>query len=176
MKARAKILIIDDEEDIARAISESINDVLLSLGIDGDFSSAEDENEVMLMLENEEYDVISLDGILRHKWHASPVIKRIFGLNPEAVIFSLSDGSQPTEEAKEFGLRLFFKKDYAGKDRGRIITENDLGKLRDEIDAKINCRVPCHNLVDPVEIFRSNYSNSTLSEMKSRKKCDLISY
>lgn len=175
MKTKAKVLIIDDEEDIAIAISESINEVLLSLNIEGYFSSAEDEKEVMLMIENEEYDIISLDGILRHKWHASLTIKRIFDLNPNAVIFSLSAGAKPTEEAKDFGLRLFFEKDYAGKDRGRIIKENDLGKLRDEIDAKINYRVLCKDLVDPVEVFASKYSNSILSEMESKENCDLVS-
>ena len=175
MKAKAKILIIDDEADIAVAIAESVNEVLLSLGIEGAFSVAEDENEVLLMIKNEEYDIISLDGLLRHKWHASPVIKRIFDLNSDAVIFSLSEGGQPTEDAKDFGLRLFFKKDYAGKDRCRIITENDLGRLRDEIDAKINHRVLCRDLIDPVEVFASQYSNSISSEMKSRNNCDLIS-
>jgi hypothetical protein len=50
-----------------------------------------------------------------------------------------------------------------------------LGKLRDEIDAKINHRVLCRNLIEPVEVFASKYSHSVLSEMESRENCDLIS-
>ena len=171
-KKKFNVLIVEDESDIAEAISASIDLMLSNLNVDVEYYYAEDEKEVELVMDAEKFDLISLDGILRNRFHASPLIEKI--LKSEAVIFSLSAGAKPTEEAKECGLHLSFVKNYEGINRYQIIFPDDLAKIKKEVESKIKYQINRFSLVDSITIFSENYADSTLSEKHAQDHCDLV--
>ena len=172
MKKNFNVLIIEDENDIAEAIIISLSTILPGLNIEVEYYCAEDERETEIMLGSEKFDLISLDGILRNRFHASPLIEKI--VKSGAVVFSLSAGAKPTEEAKENGLNLSFVKNYEGIDGGKIIFPADLEKIKKEIESKIKYQVDSFSLTDSVTIFSENYADSTLSEKHAKDHCDLV--
>lgn len=175
MYKKFNILIVEDENDIANAISINLLPILDQLHLTGEFIFAEDEKEVELMLDIETFDLISLDGILRNRFHASPLIEKIITANPEAVIFSLSDGAKPTEEAKDFGLTLYFTKDYEGFDReDQIISLSDLEKIKEAINAKVKYQLLHRELEHPMAVFSETYADSTPSEKHAKDYADLV--
>lgn len=175
MQKKFNVLIIEDENDIANAISTNLLPILARLSLDGEFTFAEDEREVEILIEDEKYDLISLDGILRNRIHVSPLIEKIIVLNPEATIFSLSAGANPTEEAKDCGLTLCFTKDYEGFDNeDQIIRLSDLEKIKEAIAAKVKYQLPKRDLDSPMAVFSETYADSTPSEKHAKDYAELV--
>jgi hypothetical protein len=175
MYKKINVLIIEDENDIAEAISTNLLPILECLSLDGEFTFAEDEREVEILIQDEKYHLISLDGILRNRIHASPLIEKIIELNPEATIFSLSAGANPTEEAKDYGLTLCLTKDYDGfEHENQIISFSDLEKIKEAIAAKVKHQLPKRDLDSPMAVFSETYVDSTPSEKHAKDYAELV--
>ncbi|MEI6835314.1 MAG: response regulator [Candidatus Falkowbacteria bacterium] len=136
-----RVLIIEDEKDVSLAILRILKKMLESLSLEGEFCRITKYEDASLKLESEKYDLISLDGILGNNQSTYPLVKKILDFNPEVIAFSLSSDYEQVQTALNFGLQFGFLKDFDyDLETGdyRIITANDLQKIKEVLENKIN--------------------------------------
>jgi len=145
-----KVLIIEDQRGIALAITRLIKELLSFLGTEINFIYAEEYEEARLKIMSDNYDIISLDGILANCVPSLNLIGTILGLHPKAVVFFLSSSGNFVRTAKDCGIKLSFTK---GEEQ--IIKYDDLLKIKTALTEKgiIGNEALYQELSNPLLIF-----------------------
>jgi len=99
---------------------------------------------------SDNYDIISLDGILANCVPSLNLIGTILGLHPKAVVFFLSSSGNFVRTAKDCGIKLSFTK---GEEQ--IIKYDDLLKIKTALTEKgiIGNEALYQELSNPLLIF-----------------------
>jgi len=114
-----KILIVDDEPDIRKAIEETLDSQCVFIG------AGRGDEALELFLKFEPHAVIldvQLDGILQGT-HLLPFIKRGF---PETVVVMVSARSELKEELLKAGADCFFDKPFDASELRSFFAEKGL--------------------------------------------------
>jgi len=164
MDLTIKVLIISSDAKSFFSIKNSLAEMLLPLRLKGDFTHAEEYNDVRnALLQEEPFDIITLDGLLVD-WPTIPLLNYFGRMQSAISIFIAPTIDLMREALAEDGASLYFFYDPANHG----ISTPDLNKIRQALfeAGKISFQIEEDKLGNPACIFSQKMVDSVQQNLE----------